>query len=94
MSVKGLPRLKISTAIHPDNLSLHLERWLKATGLLYPNEKGLVRIKGFEGATYIPLEITIGLDKGPAKDKEVLVKFYGGKKEKKLRERDGIREQA
>jgi len=88
-----LPRKKIRTEIHPDHLSAHLERWLKASGLLYPNEKALIRIKGIK-AGLIPLEIEVGLDKEPVKQKEVTVKFYGGQKKKELRQGNGVREQA
>lgn len=77
--------------IHPLNLSSLLERWLKATGFLAANQKALISVEGFEGAKFIPLSVKIGVDKEPAVKKEVLVKFYGGEKKKKLRQGNGVR---
>jgi len=77
--------------IHPLNLSSILERWLKATGFLAANQKALIKVKGFEGSKYIPLIVEVGIDKEPPVKKEVLVKFYGGKKKKELRQGDGVR---
>lgn len=92
--INGLPRKKLTSQIHPDLLSSQLELWLKATGLLYPNEKALIRIKGIK-AGLIPLEIEIGLDhEPPVVERQVQVKVYGGQKQKqKLGQRNGLRKQ-
>lgn len=91
MSVKGLPRGTIYRSMSQNNFSMIAEKWCKATGLLYPNEKALITVKGTEGRDIL-LKIEIGLDKEPSHEKEVLVKTYGAKKKKKLRQGNGLGE--
>jgi hypothetical protein len=83
--VKGLPRGTIYKQMSQANFSMIAEKWCKAMGLLYPNEKALITVRGTEGR-YILLKIEIGLDKDPGQEKEVSVRSYGAKKKKKLQE--------